>query len=205
MLKSNIHVDLRNQSGTNACHKLRNRGHIPAVVYGHNINTKMVEVDKTEMDNIIRNYGTNALMDLCTGTGTDKDVVIIKEAQRDAITNELIHVDFQKVSYNDPIHAMIPIRLVGKQKVESSIGVVQQQLREIQVECLPQYMPESLEIDVAMLKPGVPLKVADIEFGGEISILEEKSLIVASLVRADKKIEEPESIDIVQEISGDEK
>ena len=203
MLKSSIHVDLRNQSGTNACHKLRNGGHIPAVMYGHDINTKMVEVDKIEMGNIIRNYGTNVLVDLCTGT--NKDVVIIKEAQRDPITSELMHVDFQKVSYDDPIHATIPIHLVGKQKVESSIGVVQQQLREIQVECLPQDMPESLEIDVAMLKPGAPLKVADIEFGGEISILEEKSLIVASLVRADKKIEEPETVDTVQEIQGDGK
>lgn len=197
MLKSSIHADIRNQSGTNACHKVRNRGHIPCVVYGHDISTKMMEVDKIEMDNTIRMYGTNALVDLCIGE--DKDVVIIKEAQRDPITNELTHVDFQKISYDDPIHATIPIRLVGKQKIESSIGVVQQQLREIQVECLPQDMPGSLEIDVAMLKPGAPLKVADIEFGGEISILDEKSLIVASLVRADKKVEESEAVDTVQE------
>ncbi|WP_168198373.1 50S ribosomal protein L25 [Crassaminicella thermophila] len=199
MRKSVINADMRNEIGSNACHKIRNAGHVPGVVYGHNVRTRAIELDTKEIDNIIRSYGTNVLLNL--HVGTDHSTVMIKEVQRDPVTNALKHVDFQEVSQNERIHTTVPIKLIGKEKVESSIGVVQQQLREVHVECLPNRIPESIQIDVSLLAPGNPLKIGDVEFGEEISVLNEPHEIVAALTKAERRIEEEEDEGLLEKIN----
>ncbi|QZY55309.1 50S ribosomal protein L25 [Crassaminicella profunda] len=200
MLKSVIHGDVRNQTGSNVCHRIRNAGHVPAVVYGYNVNTRAIELDKKEIDHIIRSYGTNVLFDL--QVGDNHSSVMIKEIQRNPLTNEIRHIDLQTIASNKAIHTTVPIRLIGKEKVESSIGVVQQQLREVHIECLPDHIPESLEIDISSLAPGNPLKIADVEFGKEISILNEDYEVVAALTKAEKIMEETEEADLLETIVG---
>ncbi|QXM06885.1 50S ribosomal protein L25 [Crassaminicella indica] len=198
MLKSVIHGDLRNQIGSNACHRIRNIGHVPAVVYGPNTNTRAIELDKREIDNIIRNYGTNVLFDL--QVDNNYSTVIIKEIQRNPLTNEIRHIDLQEISTNKPIHTTVPIRLIGKEKVESSIGVVQQQLREANIECLPDRIPESIDIDISSLAPGNPLRIADVEFGEEISVLNEPYEVVAALTKTEKIVEATEEDDLLEKV-----
>ncbi|MCT4621258.1 MAG: 50S ribosomal protein L25 [Marinisporobacter sp.] len=198
MLKSVIHGDLRNQTGSNVCYRIRNVGHVPAVVYGHNTNTRAIELDKREIDHIIRSYGTNVLFDL--EVGINHETVMIKEIQRNPLTDEIRHIDFQRIAGNKPIHTTVPIRLIGKEKVESSIGVVQQQLREVHIECLPDRIPESLEVDISSLAPGNPLKIADVEFAEEISILNEPYEVVAALTKAEKAIETVEDEDLLEKV-----
>ncbi|PAB57009.1 50S ribosomal protein L25 [Anaeromicrobium sediminis] len=200
MLKSNAHANMRNQIGSNACHRMRTEGRIPGVVYGHDIENSVIELDKRDLDTLIKSYGSNALIDL--HTEGSQNLVMIKEVQRDIVSNDIIHIDFQKISYGTPIHTMVPIRLVGKGKVESSEGVVQQQMSQIEVECLPQNIPDSIDVDVSMLKPGNPLKIGDVEFAEEISIMNNGEDVIAALIKADRKIEEPEveQLDIVTEV-----
>ncbi|MEW9123630.1 MAG: 50S ribosomal protein L25 [Thermotaleaceae bacterium] len=189
MVKSALNASLRNEVGSNACHRIRNHGHIPAVVYGNQSrNNTTIEIDKGEIDGILRNYGTNMLLEL--DTGREHAMVMIKDIQRHPVSNEIIHMDFQEISYTDAIHATIPIVLKGKQKAESKEGIIQQQLRELHVSCLPQHMPERIEVDISTLKPGHPLRIADIEFAGELSILNQPGEIIASLTKTDKVIDD---------------
>lgn len=189
MLKSSIHADLRNDVGTNACHRVRDHGHVPGVVYGQNTNSRSVEVDKKVIDTILRNYGTSAFLDL--DMNGDTTTVLIKEIQRHPVTNEIIHVDFQHIAYDKPIHTTIPIVLRGKEQVESKNSVVQQQLRELHISCLPQHMPENIELNISVLRPNQPLRVADVEFGTELTILNDPEEIIASLTRSDRVIDDP--------------
>lgn len=200
MVNSIVHAGIRNQVGSNACHKVRNAGYVPGVVYGHNIDTRNIEIDRKEMENVIRSYGDNVLIDLCTNNG--RSMTMIKEVQRDPVTGELRHIDFQEIASGQPIHTTVPIRLMGKDLVESNIGIVQQQLRGFDIECLPNRIPESITVDVSLLQPGNPLKVADVEFGEEISILNEPEEIVAALVRADsiKDLEDLVGEDVNEQI-----
>ncbi|AOT70295.1 50S ribosomal protein L25 [Geosporobacter ferrireducens] len=189
MLKSALNASIRNDVGSKACHRIRSHGHIPGVIYGHDVHNKTVELDKREMDAIVRNYGTNVLLDL--GIDQDHATVMIKDVQRHPVTNEIMHIDFQEVSYSKEIHATIPILLKGKDKVESKEGIVQQQLRELHISCLPQHIPERIELDISILTPGHPLRVADVEFAGELSILNDPGEIIASLARTEKVIDDP--------------
>ncbi|WZL73417.1 50S ribosomal protein L25 [Clostridiaceae bacterium 35-E11] len=188
MIKSVINGDVRNEVGSNACNRIRREGNVPGVVYGDRAATKIIEVDKREINNIVRNYGTNIIVDLYTGGNLA--TVMIKDIQRHPVTNEVIHIDFQEVSYNKAIHATVPIRLLGKEKVESKEGIIQQQLREIEIECLPNDIPESIDIDISFMKPGNPLKVADVEFGQELSVLNDSFEIIATLTRTERFTED---------------
>ncbi|WP_053954897.1 50S ribosomal protein L25 [Inediibacterium massiliense] len=189
MLKASIQADLRSETGKGPSHRTRDAGYIPAIVYGPSRVTQPIEVGKMEINQIIRNYGMNVFLDL--NMDTDRAVVMMKEVQRNPITNEIQHIDFQEISKNKPIQTIVPIRLIGRERAEANRGVVQQQLREVHVECLPTNIPESIAIDISSLAPGNPLKVADMEFSKEISILNQPQEIIASLTKAEK-IEETE-------------
>lgn len=190
MFKSEINVDLRNEIGTNACHRIRSNGYIPGVVYGQQTTSKTLEVDKRELDNIIRSNGTNIMLNL--NLEGEEKTVMLKDVQRDPVTREIIHVDFQEVANNKVVSTMVPIKLIGKGKVESSQGVVQQQLREIYIECLPDSIPSNIEVDVSSISPGHPLRVGDVEFGGELSILNDSKEIIAALAKAERALDSNE-------------
>lgn len=184
MLKSCIHSEIRNSTGSNACNRVRNSGHIPGVVYGHNIDPRTIELDRNEMNSILRSYGTNVLVDL----EVDGQVIttMIKEVQKDIINKEIIHIDFQSVSFDKPVHAAVPISLVDRQEVEDIYATIQHQLRQIDIECLPQNLPENIEVSVKDLTFGHPLKIGDIEFSTEITVLNEPNEVIASLAKAGK-------------------
>ncbi len=192
MLKSSLNSMNRNNLGSNASNRIRNIGHIPGVVYGYEIQPTNIEVDKRDFHNILRNYGTNVLVDL----EVDGRVItsMIKEVQRDPVRKEIIHIDFQSVSFDKPVQATVPITLVDRQVVEDIYATVQHQLREASIECLPQNLPESIEISVKDLAFGSPIKIGDIEFAKEITVLNEMNEIVVSLAKAgrldDEEVEE---------------
>ncbi|WP_129595934.1 50S ribosomal protein L25 [Anaerophilus nitritogenes] len=188
MLKTSIQADLRSETGKGPSHRTREAGYIPAVVYGANRVTRSIEVGKMEIDQIVRTYGMNVFLDL--NMDTDHAVVMMKEVQRNPITNQIQHIDFQEISKNQPIQTIVPIRLIGRERAQENRGVVQQQLREVHIECLPTNIPESIEIDISSLAPGKPLKVEDMEFSQEISILNQPQEIIASLAKAEKIEEE---------------
>ncbi|MBB6218812.1 large subunit ribosomal protein L25 [Anaerosolibacter carboniphilus] len=189
MFKSSMHADLRSEVGSNACHRVRNTGHIPGVVYGHHIATRLIEIDRKEIDTILREHGTNVFLSLDMD-GRDS-TVLIKEIQRHPVSHDIIHMDFQEISNDKKIHTTVPIILRGREKVETKNSVVQHQLRELHIECLPQHVPNSIELDITMLSPNHPLRIADMEFGMELTVLNEANEVIASLARAEKVIDDP--------------
>lgn len=193
MLKSSLNSEIRKDIGSNASNRVRNSGHIPGVVYGYDIEPKTIEIDEREVNSILRNYGANVLLDL--EIDGKKITSVIKELQRDPVHKQIIHIDFQSVSFDKSIQATVPITLSGRQLVEDGYSTIQHQLREVQIECLPQNIPESIEVSVKDLAFGHPIKIGDIEFAGELTVLNEDKEVIASLAKAgrldDEEVEEP--------------
>ncbi|MFZ5967196.1 MAG: 50S ribosomal protein L25 [Bacillota bacterium] len=200
MLKSNITVEHRTELGTNACHRIRNQGNVPGIIYGQHVQPRPIEVDKKELETIIRKFGTNTLLEL--HVDNQATTAMIKEVQLHPVNDDIIHVDFQEVSFNERIHTTVPIVLKGKGKVESREGIVQQQIRELHIECLPQDIPESIEIDISNIRPNHPMRVSDVEFGAEISILDEPQSIIASLAKTEREITEVPDQDLYEKVMG---
>ncbi len=198
MLKSSVHADTRNEVGTSPSNRVRNNGHVPGVLYGYNIEPANIEVDQRELNSIIRHYGVNALVNV--EVNGDDMTAMIKDVQREPIRNEIIHVDFQAVSYNKPIHASVPVVLVDKDGIKSMGTTVQHQLRSLEVECLPQDIPENVQISVKNLSLGNPLKIADVEFAEDFTVLNSAEEVIASLAHIENVIDdEGEDKDLLDE------
>ncbi|WP_051569328.1 50S ribosomal protein L25 [Alkaliphilus transvaalensis] len=183
-----ITSELRNNVGKNDSHRLRFDGYIPSVIYGKGMNTLPVKIDKREMDTLVRNYGSNGIIQI--NIGGEEHTVLIKEVQRDPVTKEIIHVDMQKVSYDQRIHVKVPIVLVGKRNVEKSGIILQQQLKDVEVECFAGSIPKKLEFDISNFTIGDTLKVADMEFSEEFSIIADPQSVIASVATAEKTVDE---------------
>lgn len=188
MLKSSVNVDIRNDIGSNASNRIRNSGHIPGVLYGYNTEPRNIELDRKEFNSILRSYGTSVLLDL--EINGQVMTSMIKEIQRDPVKNDILHVDFQTVSYNKPIHVTVPVKLIDKEFAQDSQATIQHQLRELNIECLPQNIPQNIEISVKNLVFGQPITIGDIEFAEEISVLHDPDEVIASLTHGEKVVDD---------------
>ena len=112
------------------------------------------------MEALIRKLGTNAIINLVVGA--DQKTVMVKEIQRNPVSREMQHIDFQVIQHNEPVQTAVPVKLVGRGKEEYRDNIIQQQLRELTIECLPQHIPENIKIDISEMTVGKPLTVADV-------------------------------------------
>ncbi|WP_069650445.1 50S ribosomal protein L25 [Caloranaerobacter ferrireducens] len=194
---ANVHINcnLRNEIGSKACHRIRSRGQVPGVIYGHHFSGYSVQFDALELNKVIKEYGENALINVEVEGNTFP--VMIKEIQRDPIKGNIIHIDLQKIYETEKIHVTVPIVLKGKEYVKN-IGVIQQQLKNIEIECLPTQVPKNITVDISNLLTGRSLRVSDVEFGEEISVLNDKNEVIVSL--ASMKNEDGEEVENEDEV-----
>ena len=185
-----IESALRSEVGTNASHRTREAGYIPAVIYSRNINPLPVQVERKYLEGILRTQGSNTLVSI--DIGNNSYTTYIKEIQRHPVTKEIIHMDFQQVEQNEDIYITIPVVLRGRSQVEKSGVVVQQQLKEIEVKCTTSNIPKKLEFDISKFGIGESLRVADLEISEEISIVNDPQSIIASVATLKQEVESSE-------------
>jgi len=187
-----LNSQVRSQVGKNTSHKVREEGFIPSVIYGRDMNTLPVQIDRRDVESLLRNGDTNALITL--NIGGQPYTALIKEMQVNPITKEVIHIDFQKVSQDQKIIARVPIVLSGKQYVERGNVTLQQQMREVEVQCFAGNIPKKLEFDISTFKPGDTLKVADMEYSAEFHIVHDPNTVIASVTVGQSIVDATEEV-----------
>ncbi len=176
-----LNGQFRNEIGKGRANRLRNQGRVPGIVYGHTSVNTPVEIDSKELNRLLRYYGESALVGLDLGQGVK--TVLLKEVQRDPVTRQVLHVDFQEIRHDEKVKTVVPIVLIGRESIEREGLMVQHQLRELEVECLPHNIPKSFQVDVTSMDIGQAMTVADVEMGEEISILNNIGEVIASLTQ----------------------
>lgn len=141
--------------------KIRSEGKIPGVVYGNDISTKAIAVARKDLLKTIRDVGRNGILSLELN-GASKNV-ILRDYQRDPVTNTILHVDFMQVSKDTKIDAKVNVVLKGTSAGEKSGGIVKQYLHELDVTAKANNLPDEIEIDITDVKIGRSVKVADIK------------------------------------------
>ena len=180
-------VELRKEHGKGVARKLRAAGRIPAVCYRRNAEPVPVSLDPKELDLLLRNAssGINTLIDLKVTGGGDFDgrQVLVKELQRDPISGAYLHADLYAVDLQQKIHVSIPINLTGTAiGVSLGGGVLDYATRELDVECLPNAIPEEFTIDVSEIEIGQSLHVRDIAVPEGVEVLNDPDVTVMSVV-----------------------
>ncbi len=187
-----INVEKRPGLGKQAVKRLRSEGHIPAVIYGKGINAP-VSIS-SESFKVLKNihFSESVVIDLTIDGQKKSDSlpVLIKDVQSHPLTSEVIHLDLIKVSLKEKIKVHIPVVLKGEAKGKEEGAVLEQILREIEVEGLPLDIPENLEVDISGLEIGHSIHLKELQFPGDIKIVSDPEATVATL--GIKKEEEPE-------------
>ena len=185
---STLNASPRDPDGSRATRRLRREGQVPGVLYGGEGEPVSFSVDGRELRAAL--HASGAVVDLVVG-GTSEPAVL-KDAQRHPVRGEMTHVDFVRVNLNVAIQAIVPLIVIGAEESPGVVegGVVDQPIREVNVEALPNEIPESIEISVATLNIGetAPLSAAVVPAG--VTLLDEDDLVVVSLLAPRLEVEE---------------
>lgn len=164
MAQSQLNVVSRKDVGKGGARALRRQGLVPGVVYGRGLEACGVAVDpKALQQAIATKAGWNTLITLQGDGPFDGKVVILKDMQVHALRRQMTHVDFQAVDLKQKVHVMVPVRAIGKSKGEKLGGQLQIIRHELEVVCLPDSIPPSIEIDVTELGVGDVVHINDVK------------------------------------------
>lgn len=190
-----VEVKKREGTGKQEVKKIRDQGYIPAVIYGRGINTPVsISSEGFKVLKDMR-FSESTVIDLNISGQEESEVipVLIKDVQIHPLTDKVIHLDLLKVSLKEKIKVHIPIVLKGEAKGKEEGAVLEQVLREIEVEGLPLEIPEKLELDVSALEIGHSIHAKEIHFSGNIKVITEpEATIVALVVKKEEEAEEDE-------------
>ncbi len=183
--------------------QLRSKGLVPAVVYGNNIPSTPIKIDKRDFVDIYRKAGESTLVDLVIN---NKNIgkVLFGDIQLDPVTDEILHVDLKQIDLKEKITATVQIETVGESPAEKKgEGFVLTLSDEVEIHCLPTDLPSKIEVDISGLKEvGKGITFAELEIDRdklEIVDQEEDALVVKV---APAEMEEMEEIE--EEISPEE-
>jgi len=174
----------RAERGKGAAREMRRQGMIPAVVYGGGREATAIAIDRNGFERMLEksHSGVNTLIDLAGDSEAAGRTVIAKELQREAVRGALIHVDFYEIDLSEKIEVAVPIHLTGTAAGVVLGGVLDQQQREIALLCLPNAIPDELEVDISGMELGDSLHIADLPIPEGTEIVTEDSLTVATVL-----------------------
>jgi large subunit ribosomal protein L25 len=163
--------------------RLRRQGRLPGNVYGRGLQSRAIDIDAREFARAIKSAGLRAMVELTIDGEKDPRYVILRGMSRAGGTGDPIHVDFFQVDPTVPIHANVPIRLVGEAPaVRDLAGTLLPGLEVVAVRCLPLSIPDSLPVDVSGLNSfDLTLTVGDIVPVEGVEILTDPSIVVATV------------------------
>ena len=178
MSKVQLAAELRTGTGSNDSGRLRAVGKIPAVLYGGE-NIMHITIDAVEF---IRNFKTvseNTIIDLAIGKDVSKEV-LVKGYQVDKVKGQLIHLDFYEILRGKKLHTRIPLTLTGTPVgVKNSGGLLEHNLHEFQIECLPKDIPAYIEVDVSGLEINQAIHASDVVMPEGVDSLEAEDTVIA--------------------------
>jgi large subunit ribosomal protein L25 len=188
-------AEIREGKGKGVARKLRAKGYIPGILYGTDIEPVLIKLNKKLNEKILKHITThNIIAEIKLKKNGEEETfsAVLKDIQREPIKDEIIHVDFYKLSMDKPVIMDVPILLKGKSKGEEKGGILEQELREIKVEGYLKDIPEVIEVDIENLDFGHAILVKDIKLSSSIKILEEPEKVEEEKV--EELAEEPKVI-----------
>ena len=174
--------------GTRGARRLRKKGQVPAVVYGHQEGTVSVALPTDDLSKAIR-QGVHVL-DLQTDGKTQ--TVLIREVQWDHLGKELLHVDFARVAADERVVVTVPIEIKGTAPGISAGGVLDQPIHSVAVECLVTSVPSSVRVNVSELQLGEAIHVRDLVLPPDVKVMVDPDAIVVHVTQ--KQIEEAPAV-----------
>ena len=174
--------------GKNEARRLRVQGKIPAVLYGAKKDSIAVAVDPKQIGRILHTgAGHNTIFDLKVGSEQTKAMIV--DWQYEPIKGALMHIDMKRIAMDVLLRVKVPIHLVGvAEGVKTQGGLMDQVLREVEVECLPTDIPSHIDIDVTAMVFGDVKRVKDLAHGGKLKFVTDEEQTVAHVTAVKEEV-----------------
>ena len=179
---STLEAQPRTPGTKNDARRVRREGRIPAVVYGAGKSAVPVAVDPRQVSRILHSEtGHNSVFDLALDG--EKTKAMIVDWQYEPIKGSLLHIDLKRIAMDRKLRVNVPIELVGDPEgVKTQGGLLEQIIREVEVECLPADIPNVIELNVAALVFGVVLRVSDLPKNDKVKFVTDADQPVAHII-----------------------
>lgn len=166
----------------NAARRVRVQGRIPAVIYGAKEPAVALELDPKQIQKILYSEsGHNTIFDVEIAGSATKAMIV--DWQYEPIKGNLIHIDLKRIAMDKVMRVEVPIQLLGVPVgVKADGGILDQVLRELEIECLPADIPSHIDVDVSGLKIHESIRVADLPHSGKLKFLTDEDATVAHVV-----------------------
>ena len=180
----------RKEIGSNKVSKLRAEGFIPGVAYGRTSETAEIAIPKIEFEKFLAYNQVGSRVEIKVGRSYQD--AVIKSVQRDPVTREVLHADFQLLTKGEKIKLKIPVHVKGKENVEDKRTIVQDSIHELEIVALPKDLIDNITLDVTGKVIGDNITIEDIIkiLPEGIEINEDLDKIIVSVVGQTEVVEE---------------
>ena len=190
--RTKLTVAKRERLGSSETRRLRKQGLVPGVLYGRDEPVSICVEERELRRALTGPAGLHSILDVeIDGTGK-AHASILKDYQVDKVRGGVTHVDLQEVRLDQPITATVSVHLIGGDDAPGvrEGGVLSQPLREIQVSALPLEVPEHIDLDVSHMETGDTLRIADVQIGDGVELLDDPETVVATVTAPTREVEE---------------
>lgn len=195
-----VKAELRSDYGKNASRRLRSSGRVPAVVYGGGTAAVPVSVNPRELAPILHSEAGHTSVLTMEITGQEPVRVMLKDWQNEPVHGAVLHLDFVRITKDTLVKVKVPIHVTGESKgVKVQGGIFEFALREVELECLPDDIPENITVDVTELTLGQNIRVSHLPVGSNVKVLSDPQRVVAHVValKAEEEVAAPEGAEAV--------
>ena len=199
-----LKADVREHTGSKAVRRVREKGRIPAIVYGHKQEPVAISLDAHDFVKGL--HHGHRLMDI--QVGRKKEKMIVKELQYDYLGKNIIHVDLMRVDMSESVKVTVPIELKGTAAGTHEGGIIEEHADHLEIECKATDIPETIVVSVKDVHVGTALHAGDIELPSGIKLVSspETLMVTCHLVAAAKTTEEvEEEMPAAPEVIGEAK
>ena len=198
MAEVTLEVVRREESGKGVARKLRQDGKIPAVVYGGHREAVPIVVDRKAVSELIQKsqHGVRSIF-LLKMAGTDQQRhAMIKDIQMDPISRRMTHIDFVRVVMDEVVRVTIPVHHTGTAIGVKEGGLLDFQVRDLHVECLPGAIPDAIEVDVSNLGVHDYIRIGDLELPEGVKVLDDPERVVVGVTVARAEVTEAVAVPV---------
>jgi large subunit ribosomal protein L25 len=184
MQKVVLKAQKRKETGKGVARHLRRSEMLPAILYSKG-NSTPIKIQKREVTRLMKTGGGEhslITLELSDDKGAKKDHwTLVKDYQADPVKKELLHVDFIEISLKKKIKTVVPVILTNEPVGVKNGGILQQQLRDIEIECLPTQIPDGIEVDASPVEIGQTLHISDLAPAEGVKILTDSHEAILSV------------------------
>lgn len=189
----------RTQQGKNPNRRLRVAGKIPAVMYGLGMDNQMLALDRHDFVLALQHAGDEMVMYEISAAdaGVDKQLTVVRDLQRDPVTDQIVHVDLLRIDMNTPIDVEVPIHGTGDPIGLKEGGLLDQNLWTLHIRCLPTDVPSHIDVDISGMAVNDTIHVSDLPLGERVELLTSEDESVFSVV-VPQMMSEPEEAEAAE-------